>query len=225
MNERVKQIRSELNMTQSEFAQLLGIGKTALSMIETGKTGLSARNRQILIQKLNVNPDWLIDGRGAMFNDRPSLQALSETLQSPAAMPMQSIPIYALDLGAGFSALLQQQESLRPINYLHIPNLPKCDGAIYASGNSMSPIVESGDIILYKRQRSLDDLFYGELYLLSFDVDGEEYTTLRYVTRGSDAEHVRLETRNERFPDKEIAVGRIRAIALVQADIRISALR
>ena len=41
MNERVKLIRKQLGMTQGQLAQRLGIGKAALSMIETGKAGLS----------------------------------------------------------------------------------------------------------------------------------------------------------------------------------------
>ena len=45
---RVKLIRKELKLTQEQLAQRLGIGKAALSMIETGKCGLSTRNKNIL---------------------------------------------------------------------------------------------------------------------------------------------------------------------------------
>ena len=43
MNERVKLIRKQLGMTQEQLAQRLGIGKAALSMIETGKAGQIGR--------------------------------------------------------------------------------------------------------------------------------------------------------------------------------------
>ena len=59
MGGRVKLIRKELKLTQDQLAQRLGIGKAALSMIETGKCGLSTRNKNILVQDLNVNPEWL----------------------------------------------------------------------------------------------------------------------------------------------------------------------
>ena len=62
-------------MTQEQLAQRLGIGKAALSMIETGKSGLSSRNKNILIQDLNVNPDWLENGKGNMFNADPALNS------------------------------------------------------------------------------------------------------------------------------------------------------
>lgn len=40
MRERLKLIRKELGMTQEMLAQKLGIGKSALSMIETGRAAL-----------------------------------------------------------------------------------------------------------------------------------------------------------------------------------------
>ena len=68
MNARVKLIRKALGLTQEQLAQRLGIGKAALSMIETGKAGLSTRNRNILVQELNINPDYLELGTGEMFS-------------------------------------------------------------------------------------------------------------------------------------------------------------
>lgn len=67
MRERLKLIRKELGMTQEMLAQKLGIGKSALSMIETGRAALSERNKNILVQELNVNPEWLETGKGSMF--------------------------------------------------------------------------------------------------------------------------------------------------------------
>ena len=92
MNERVKLIRKQLGMTQEQLAQRLGIGKAALSMIETGKAGLSARNRNILVQELNVNPDWLETGKGNMFNAEPDLTAYMHRTDN--SLPLQSVPLY-----------------------------------------------------------------------------------------------------------------------------------
>ena len=49
VGERVRLMRKQLDMTQEQMAQRLGIGKAALSMIETGKARLSARNKNILV--------------------------------------------------------------------------------------------------------------------------------------------------------------------------------
>ena len=72
MNERVKLIRKQLGMTQEQLAQRLGIGKAALSMIETGKAGLSARNRNILVQELNVIPNGSKAARATCSTPNPT---------------------------------------------------------------------------------------------------------------------------------------------------------
>ena len=55
INSRLRSIRKELSLTQENLARVLGIGKSALSMIETGKASLSERNKNILVQELNVH--------------------------------------------------------------------------------------------------------------------------------------------------------------------------
>ena len=107
MNERVKLIRKQLGMTQEQLAQRLGIGKAALSMIETGKAGLSARNRNILVQELNVNPDWLETGKGNMFNAEPDLTAYMHRTDN--SLPLQSVPLYSIEGTAGLVPLFTDQ--------------------------------------------------------------------------------------------------------------------
>ena len=178
MNTRVKLIRKQLGMTQEQLAQHLGIGKAALSMIETGKAGLSARNRNILVQELNVNPEWLESGKGNMFNAEPDLTAYR--LRTDNSLPLQSVPLYSIEGTAGLVPLFTDQAQAKPVNFIHIPNLPKCDGAIYIVGDSMYPLLKSGDIVLYKQLGNIDDIFWGDMYLLSIDIDGEEYVTVKY---------------------------------------------
>ena len=144
MNERVKLIRKQLGMTQEQLAQRLGIGKAALSMIETGKAGLSARNRNILVQELNVNPEWLESGKGNMFNAEPDLTAYMHRTDN--SLPLQSVPLYSIEGTAGLVPLFADQAQAKPVNFIHIPNLPKCDGAIYIVGDSMYPLLKSGEI-------------------------------------------------------------------------------
>ena len=218
MESRVKLIRKELKMTQEQLAQRLGIGKAALSMIETGKCGLSTRNKNILLQDLNVNPDWLDTGKGNMFNAEPDLTAFR--LRSDNSLPMQSVPLYSIEGTAGLVPLFNDNASNKPINFIHIPNLPKCDGAIYVSGDSMYPLLKSGDIILYKQLNDVRDVFWGDMYLLSIDIDGEEYITVKYVQKSEHEGYVRLVSQNQHHADKEIEISRIRAIALIKASVR-----
>ena len=224
MGERLKLIRKSLGLTQEQLAQRLGVGKTALSMIETGKARLSSRNRNILIQDLNVNPIWLETGKGQIFNADPSLTA-SYGRGSEMAMPLQSVPLYSIEATAGLVPLFEQKEHYIPVNYIHIPNLPKCDGAIYVAGDSMYPLLKSGDIVLYKQLASIEDVFWGDMYLLSIDINGEEYITVKYLQKAPTEGYVRLVSQNPHHADKDVAVDKIRAIALVKASIRMNSMR
>ena len=224
MGERLKLIRKTLGLTQEQLAQRLGVGKTALSMIETGKARLSTRNKNILIQDLNVNPNWLETGKGEIFNADPALTS-SFGRTSEMAMPLQSVPLYSIEATAGLVPLFEQQEQHSPINYIHIPNLPKCDGAIYVVGDSMYPLLKSGDIVLYKQLHDLQDIFWGDMYLLSIDLDGEEYVTVKYVQRSDKEGYIRLVSQNQHHADKDIEITRVRAIALVKARNRMNSKR
>ena len=216
---RVKLIRKALGMTQEQLSQRLGIGKAALSMIETGKAGLSSRNRNILVQELNVNAEWLDgDDSAEMFNLEPDLTAFR--LKTDNALPMQSVPLYSIEGTAGLVPLFAERRQMKPIDFIHIPNLPKCDGAIYVVGDSMYPLLKSGDIILYKQLRDVRDVFWGDMYLLSIDMDGEEYITVKYVQKSELEGHVRLVSQNQHHADKDIEISRIRAIALIKASVR-----
>lgn len=212
-----------MGLTQEQLAQRLGIGKAALSMIETGKAALSSRNKNILVQELNVNPDWLDEGSGEMFNAEPDFTAYLHRTDN--SLPLQSVPLYSVEGTAGLVPLFADAAQARPVNFIHIPNLPKCDGAIYIVGDSMYPLLKSGDIVLYKQLKELSDIFWGDMYLLSLDLDGEEYITVKYIQKSDREGYVKLVSQNPHHADKEVPVERIRALALVKASIRMNSIR
>ena len=215
---RVRIIRKQLDLTQEQLAQQLGIGKAALSMIETGKAGLSTRNKNILVQDLNVNPDWIETGKGRMFNAEPNCTPYLH--RTDKSLPLQSVPLYSIEGTAGLVPIFAEESTAKAVNFIHIPNLPKCDGAIYVMGDSMYPLLKSGDIVLYKQLNDVRDVFWGDMYLLSIDIDGEEYITVKYVQKSEHEGYIKLVSQNQHHADKEVEMSRIRAIALIKASIR-----
>lgn len=89
----------------------------------------------------------------------------------------------------------------------------------------MYPLLKSGDIVLYKQLNDINDIFWGDMYLLSIDIDGEEYVTVKYIQKSDRPDCVRLVSQNPHHADKEIEISRIRAIALVKASIRMNSMR
>lgn len=71
MNERVKELRKALELTSEKFGAKLGVGKTAISGIETGRRGLTDQMFLSICREYNVNPGWLETGNGPMFREDP----------------------------------------------------------------------------------------------------------------------------------------------------------
>ena len=153
-----------------------------------------------------------------MFNAEPDLTPF--TLRTDKSLPLQSVPLYSIEGTAGLVPLFAENSEIKPVNHIHIPNLPKCDGAIYIVGDSMYPLLKSGDIVLYKQLSDVRDVFWGDMYLLSIGIDGEEYITVKYVQKSDQEGYIRLVSQNPHHADKEVAIDRVRAIALVKASIR-----
>ena len=63
------------------------------------------------------------------------------------------------------------------------------------------------------------------MYLLSIDIDGEEYVTVKYIQKSEREGCIKLVSQNPHHADKDIEVNRVRALAVVKASIRINSLR
>jgi len=72
MNERLKEIRKSMNMNQTEFSQLLGIGQSTLAMMEVSKRDISDRHIKTICAICKVNERWLRTGEGEMFPNSSS---------------------------------------------------------------------------------------------------------------------------------------------------------
>lgn len=67
MNERIRELRKELNLTMEKFGGRLGVGKTAISKIEKGDNSLTDQMFKFICREFNVNEEWLRTGKGKMF--------------------------------------------------------------------------------------------------------------------------------------------------------------
>jgi len=68
MNERLRELRKTLKLTQAEFAAKLEMAQNSYSKIETGENSLTDKNIFLICLIFNVNESWLRTGEGEMFN-------------------------------------------------------------------------------------------------------------------------------------------------------------
>lgn len=69
MNKRVKELRKSKNLNQEEFGNRLGVGKSAISYLESGRSKLTEQMILSMCREFNVNENWLRYGKGEMFED------------------------------------------------------------------------------------------------------------------------------------------------------------
>lgn len=66
--QRVRIIRKELGLTLEKMGEYLGVKKSTLSNIESGRTDLTERMLKSICRELNVNEEFLRYGTGEMFS-------------------------------------------------------------------------------------------------------------------------------------------------------------
>ena len=69
MNERFKELRKALGLTQSEFGKILGLSTSGVSEIEAGRRNVTEQHLIMLsnYKKKIINIEWLRTGDGEMF--------------------------------------------------------------------------------------------------------------------------------------------------------------
>ena len=71
MNERIKELRKELKLTQQEFADALNIKRGAVANYEIGRNEPIDAVVSLICKTFNVNEEWLRSGAGDMFLEFP----------------------------------------------------------------------------------------------------------------------------------------------------------
>lgn len=71
MNNRIKQLRETLGLSQDAFGSKIGITKASISRLEKGERNPSEQTLKSICREYNVNYFWLTEGVGEMFTDLP----------------------------------------------------------------------------------------------------------------------------------------------------------
>lgn len=68
MNERLKELRNKLNLTQEEFGKKIGSARNTIANYETGNRNPSNAIITSICREFNVNEAWLRTGEGGEDN-------------------------------------------------------------------------------------------------------------------------------------------------------------
>jgi transcriptional regulator with XRE-family HTH domain len=79
MNDRIKELRKAMNLSQEKFGELLGITKSGVSDIESGRRKVTDQH-VIMLANNGVNEEWLRTGKGSMFVPKSKDEEIAEML-------------------------------------------------------------------------------------------------------------------------------------------------
>lgn len=236
-NQRVKKvIDMYCDGNELRFSKEIGISQPRINRLfsldpRSGKYPIvSFEIIQAIINKyIIVSAEWLISGRGSVEISKENV--LNEPFSiykkdGDKTLESQAVPLYNIEATAGIVTLFNDTAATTPIDYIQIPNLPKCDGAVYITGDSMYPLLKSGDIIMYKQIHNIQDgIFWGEMYMISIDQDGDEMVTVKYIQKSEKGEQwIKLVSQNKHHDDRDVPLTKVRALALIKASIRINSM-
>lgn len=188
----------------------------------------------------DLSAEWLLTGEGNMLKGQEgdltlvgaSRQGKSNTftrISSPIptvtekSFPSQEINLYDIDVAAGLSKLFAEdgEKNKAFLGKISIPNMPRCDGAVKVIGDSMYPLLKSGDIIAYKEICDRRAIQWGEIYILQIEYDSDVAIVVKYVKRSEKGDDwIKLVSHNKEHDPKDIELANVKAIARVMVCIR-----
>lgn len=220
INQRIRRIADKLcDGNISELARILNVKQSSLRDV-VGTLEVKPRS-DVLTNLANstvlqINPDWLLTGRGSMQRD-----AINILHRSPYNdVGKGPIPIYDINAAANLHTLFLN-DNQKTLGEIVIPNAPDCDGAIYVRGDSMDPILKNGDMVAYKKVNNIGNFMTGVMYLLDFHIEGDDFLVVKYVKWEEKPATLRLISYNKLHEDMVIPVSAVRSVALIKVVVGI----
>lgn len=205
--------------------------KTSEGNIRNYRSGKSVPKLDFILSlhnELGISFDWIFkDGSNMIVDDAVELTDVDTTMftrKGDKLATRQAVPLYNTFAAAGLTQTFNDNANI--VDYISIPNLPKCDAAVYITGDSMYPLLKSGDIAFIKRVNDIDNsILWGEMYLLSFLFDDEIYTLAKYIQKSDKGvEYVKLVSQNQHHQSIDIPLKNIKELALIKASVRFNSM-
>ncbi|MGD9809368.1 MAG: helix-turn-helix domain-containing protein [Deferribacterales bacterium] len=155
ISERLKKLRKELNLSQTDFGRKIGKNYHSVMRWELGKVLPPSNVIEHICGTFGINTVWLTDGIGDMFTHAKASEAADKAAEYSTAQAF--IPLYKDIKG-------------EPLGTFMLPGAEDCVYAVYAPANSAPPIAE-GDILLIAKcgKQPKDGIYlitdsYGDTY-------------------------------------------------------------
>lgn len=223
IKERALYVAENHDVTKEQFCEKIGMtyGNFKGKAKETPLNSDAIAN--ILTMYPDVDPLWLITGRGSMTGSidiqKMEIKEIGNN-KIRRKKESQQIPLYNIRATAGLVEVINGDNKHIPIDYIQIPNMPECDGGIPITGDSMYPLLKSGDIALYKEVHDKGNIIWGEIYLIAIVHNGDQFTLTKFLQKAERPGFIKLVSENRHHQDMEFPIESVKALAQIKGHIR-----
>lgn len=213
VNQRIKLLINELGLTVNAFANKTGVSQKALSNMFLRGTEPSSKTISSICKMVDhINKEWLLTGEGQMFTDTKNESDKKKDIPILDS-DYRLVPIIHIDSVGGMHSNNDIVDEVQYIEgYVPFIDAREGDWVIYQSGDSMTPTIPSGSLMLIRQVQDWREYFgYGNVFVLVL-TDGRRIT--KEVTRYAEnpKEYVWCVSHNPNVPDEELPKSMIAAV-------------
>lgn len=210
INERIRQILVDVfKGSVSAMAKATYINRNTLNSIVGEKEvtpGYDVLRCIVEMSTPQIDIDWLLTGEGEMFADDPKPQISYKT----------GVPYYNEDFLLGFDEMLAPSNE-HPEFLVRMPGYEKATLWCNASGHSMEPEINNGDIIALQRIEDFSFLPFGDVYGF---ITTNGMRTIKRLGRSTHDGYYRLIPTNKEYDEQEIPINKIALVYRVMGTMK-----
>lgn len=220
VNDRVRYLIQRLRKTQQQFANIVGIDGPSLSRILNGRAPFSDAILNRIVVNCGVSKEWLTKGVDVPFprtvERHPDLYVDEDDCPRTLARDGNGVPVYDIDVTAGYSELSAMFTNDRIVGFLQMPKITPGSVIVRVSGDSMRPEIPDGSYIAIRPINLESAIYWGQNYLVIL----EDYRMVKVLRRHPDPDMVILHSNNPDYDDMEVKRSDIKALYLVEAVVQ-----
>ncbi|AKA36433.1 XRE family transcriptional regulator [Flagellimonas lutaonensis] len=206
---RFVEIRRELDYTQTEFAELLGVSNTTAD-IERGRTKLSGKVVTELLRQFKINPLWLFGESDEKYLETSKVSVIPKVVTVDTSDQDNMVLVNA-KAAAGYPQNITDTSWYRQLPAFDMP-IPEFRNATYrgfqVEGDSMLPNLRPGDWVLARAIEHIDHVNANKMYVVVL----QDSVMVKKIERRPNSNNITLVSLNEAYPPYDIKPFQIQEI-------------
>lgn len=210
--QRLENVIKWSGLSANAFSLVIGLKRAEnIYQIKKGNHGISKELADRITTKYcNINAGWLLTGEGQMLLPEDGGNALSNDNSSDKRIK------YFPDIDASATPTeMFDPENKNTHRYIIVPGFDDCEYALNVWGDSMFPILNSGEIILTKEWKE-SFVEFGLIYLI---ITKMNHRMIKYLQPGASDETLSCVSANKFYKPIEVKKADIIKLYLIKGHI------